>query len=174
MVKLTEPDGRDAPLVLGPDNYDINATFECTAEGTTLWRVDNYEMVDRDQFDDQGLFVLDHKQGRSELIFKDTNEFENRIGGFPLVFESLDKCYFTIYCLPIKDSLNVNTSSEIIYPNSSQMVASSIHCSELLHLQVMHVYHREYDTTGMEWVYLTAYWHGMGVPNCLLAWSECT
>ena len=147
MVNLTEPADRDAPLVLGPDDYGINATFECTAEGTTLWRVDNYEMVDRDQFNDQGLFVLDHEQGRSELIFKDPNEFAMtpRQGGFPLVFEALDRCYFTIYCLPIKDSVNVDISSEI-YTKSFQAVASSIHCSELLHLQVMHVDHREYNT----------------------------
>ena len=132
MVKLTEPADREAPLVLGPDydDYDINATFECTAEGTTLWRVDNYQMVDRDQFDDQGLFVLDHEQGRSELIFKDTNGFEGREGGFPLVFEALDRCYFTIYCLPIKDSLNVENSNDI---RSSQTVyVASCHCSELL------------------------------------------
>ena len=149
MVKLTEPDGREVPLVLGPEDYDINATFECTAEGTTLWRVDNYELVDRDQYAHQGLFVLDHRQGYSELIFKDPNEFEGRQGGFPFVFEALDRCYFTIYCLAIKDSLNVDTSSEI-YANSFQTVASSIHCSEFLHLKAMHVYHREYDTTGME------------------------
>ena len=30
----------------------------------------------------------------------------------------------------------------------------------------MRVYHREYDV-------LFHYWHGMGVPNCLLVWNGC-
>ena len=138
MVNLTEPADREAPLVLGPDDYDINATFDCTAaEGTILWRIDNYQLVDRDQFGEQGLFVLDHRQGYSELIFKDTNEFEGRQGGFPLVFEALDRCYFTIYCLAMKDSMNVENSDDI---RSSQTVASC-HCSELLFMYICQLSH---------------------------------
>ena len=135
MVKLTEP--AEVPLVLGPDDYDINATFECTAEGNTLWRVENYQLVDRDQFVKQGLYVLDHKQGYSELIFEDTNKFEMRKGGFPLVFEALDRCYFTIYCLAMKDSMNIEISDDI---RSSQTVASC-HCSELLFMYICQLSH---------------------------------
>ena len=148
MVNLTEPDGRDVPLVIGCDDYDINATFECTAPGTTtLWRVDDYLLVDRDQFSSQGLYVLDRQQGLSKLVFAAPNE--DRKGGFPFVFEALERCYFTLYCLAMKDSVNVIIPDET---NSSQTVAS-YHCSESLFMyicQVMHVYHREYATTGME------------------------
>ena len=117
-------------LVLGPD-YDINATFECTAPGTTtLWRVDNYLLIDRDQFTRRGLFVLDPRQGESKLVFEAPNDDSK--GGFPFVFEALERCYFTLCCLATEDSVNVHTCKETY---SSQTVASC-YCSELLFMYI--------------------------------------
>ena len=131
VVNLTEPAGRHLPLVIGPNDYDINATFECSAPSTTtLWRVENYLLVDRDQFTRQGLSVLDPQQGESKLVFEAPNEDSK--GGFPFVFEALDKCYFTLYCLAVEDSVNVVISDDV---RSFQTVASC-HCSKLLFMYI--------------------------------------
>ena len=143
------------PLVIeSEDDNNISATFECTAPGTTtLWRVDNYLLVDRDEFAGHGLIVLDPRQGLSKLVFEAPNEYMK--GGFPFVFEALGRCYFTLCCLAVDESLNVNTCDEI---HSSQTVASC-YCSELLFMyirQVMHVF-----TLG-------------NMQMALLAWNGCT
>ena len=138
MVNRTDPpvEEDDFPLhlVLGPEDYDLNATFECTAPGTTtLWRVDNYLMVDRDEFEDPGLSVLDPRQGLSKLVFEDSNE--ERKGGFPFVFEALESCYFTLCCLAVKNSVNVMIPDE----TRSCQTVTTCHCSELLFMYICQV-----------------------------------
>ena len=145
MVNLIEPAGRDLPLVIGPNDYDINATFECSAPNTTtLWRVENYLLVDRDQFARQGMTVLDPRQGFSKLVFEAPNE--DRKGGLPFVFEALDKCYFTLDCLAVEDSVNVVISDDV---RSSQTVASC-HCSKLLFMYICKVIHAEGREPGWQ------------------------
>ena len=125
-------------MFLGPNksyDYDINATFECTAPGTTtLWRVDDYLLVDRDQFARQGLTVLDPQQGFSKLVFDAPNE--DMKGGFPFVFEALERCYFTLCCLAVEDSVNVHTSNE----TSSSLTVATYDCSELLFMYISQVH----------------------------------
>ena len=142
MVVRTDPPVQDmdcpSHLVLGPNksyDYDINATFECTApDTTTLWRVGDYLLVDRDEFMKQGLIVLDPRQGESKLVFKDSNE--ERKGGFPFVFEALERCYFTLCCLVVEDSVNVHTCNETY----SSLTVATYDCSELLFMYICQVH----------------------------------
>ena len=109
MGYIVAPDTIDDGMgyIVAPDASTENITFMCTASrGTVLWQfggcdVNNvrYQMVDRDEFLNDGIVIQDVQIGVSMLNLKNL--------GLKFLTEMLQSNVFTVQCLAVVDDLNV-------------------------------------------------------------------
>lgn len=129
VITLDNPNDRTLPFVLGPGEKDLNATFECTLNNESIiWKVEEYCLIDRDEFSSQGLTVLDRKQGHSKMVLASPTDMEK--GGFQFLFDSFERCFVTISCFALTNHVVVNVTSSSL----SQTTIASCHCSKLKYL----------------------------------------
>ena len=82
-----------------PVNNERNVTYNCSiSEGSVVWQLNEYQLIDRDLFESNGIRVQESER-LSEIIL--------RPAGISFLTQQFDEMSFNVQCLAVVNNVNV-------------------------------------------------------------------
>ena len=139
-----------------PHSSPENITYMCTANGTILWQFGgcdenkvSYQMVDRDEFLNNGIVIQDAMIGLSMLTL--------RSSGRMFLSSMLQSDVFTVQCLAVLNDVNVYGGPVYTIELDGMLVGGPIHnvCTHIC----MYIVYMSTSTFLLKYMYMYMLWY---------------